>query len=131
MGDQADILSGLKVFFLEDDFLINEATADVLRESGCDVTTAFDMEEAFAALEELRPDAAVLDVNINGQPSYPVAERLHWLGVPIVFLTGYELPSLEGPWSQHPVCRKPCDEDQLKRLLVAAVTTQRDQSAPP
>ena len=115
---------------LEDDYLINEATTEVLREFGCDVTAVFDIDEALSVLEYQRPDVAVLDINIRGLPSYPVADRLHSLNIPIVFLTGYEAPSLQGPWSQHPVCRKPCDADQLKRLLTSAVRTRRDQPGP-
>jgi CheY-like chemotaxis protein len=125
-----DILTGVKVLLLEDDFLINEATADLLREFGCEVTALFSIEEALAALEEQRPNAAVLDINIRGQHSYSVADRLRRLSIPILFLTGYEVPALEGPWSQHPVCRKPCDADELKRLLMAALGTQRDQAGP-
>ena len=120
-------LKGIKVFLLEDDFLINEATADLLREFGCDVTAVLGIEQALAALEGQRPHVAVLDINIKGELSYPVADRLHELSVPIIFLTGYEVPSLYGPWSQHLVCRKPCDPDLLKRFLMHARQTQRDQ----
>jgi DNA-binding response OmpR family regulator len=127
---RVNILEGAKVFLLEDDFLINEATADLLREFGCDVTSMFGIQQALAALEDERPHAAVLDINIKGEPSYPVADRLHELSVPIVFLTGYEMPALDGPWSQHPVCRKPCDPDLLKRLLTEALRTHQDQASP-
>ena len=122
-----DTLRGVKVLLLEDDFLINTATADLLQEFGCEVTALFDVREALEALEEDRPKVAVLDINIRGQNSYPVADRLHQLNIPIVFLTGYEEPSLEGPWSKHPVCRKPCDPDLLRRFLTEALRTKEDQ----
>src|SRR5450759_3942971 len=35
-------------------------------------------------------DVAVLDVNINGQLSYPIADALAARGVPFVFSTGYD-----------------------------------------
>ena len=122
-----DVLKGAKVFLLEDDFLINEATADLLRELGCNVTAVFTIEQALAALEHQRPEAAVLDINIKGEPSYPVADRLHELAVPIVFLTGYEMPAVYGTWRQHPVCRKPCDPDLLRKFLEHALRTRQDQ----
>jgi hypothetical protein len=34
-------------------------------------------------------DAAMLDVNLNGNKSYPVADALAARGVPFVFSTGY------------------------------------------
>jgi DNA-binding response OmpR family regulator len=105
-------------------------TADLLREFGCETSAVFDIKDANAAIDDRLPDVAVLDVNIGGETSYSIAHRLHRHAIPIVFLTGYETPSVEGPWSQHPVCRKPCDADKLKELLIAALVTRRDQQKP-
>ena len=123
-----DILQGVKVLLLEDDFLINAATADLLQEFGCEVTAVLDVRGALDALEEDRPQVAVLDINIRGEHSYPVADRLHQLHIPIVFLTGYDVPALEGPWSRYSVCRKPCDPALLRRFLTEALRTQEDQA---
>jgi hypothetical protein len=35
-------------------------------------------------------DVTVLDVNLNGQMSYPIADALAARGVPFVFSTGYD-----------------------------------------
>ena len=84
------------------------------------------LEECFAALEREQPDAAVLDVYINGVLSYDVAAKLHAKGTPIVFLTGYSSPALTGKWNEFSRCLKPCDPAELKALLVKALSTGRD-----
>lgn len=44
---------------------------------------------ALALIDRDLPDLAVLDVNLAGELSMPVAERLHAEGIPFVFATGY------------------------------------------
>jgi DNA-binding response OmpR family regulator len=113
----------LKVLLLEDDYLISAATADLLKEEfGCDVTAVFDLDQAEQALNKESPQIGVLDVNIFGQLSFPIADLLHERHIPIVFVTGYDVPSLGGRWKEFPVCRKPCAADQLKQNLIAALS---------
>ena len=53
------------------------------------------VQDALDLVRSARPDAAVLDVNLFGQPVWPVAELLDAMGVPFLFCTGYARP--EGP----------------------------------
>jgi DNA-binding LytR/AlgR family response regulator len=110
MGDA--ILNGAKVLVLEDDALINLNTTETIQAMGCVV-----------------PDVAVLDVNINGRMSYELAQLVVDRDVPIIFLTGYDSPAVEEKWRQYPVCRKPCDENRLKRPLVEALAGRRSVRA--
>jgi CheY-like chemotaxis protein len=119
-------LNGVRVLLLEDEPIVNFAVTDVLREFGCRVSSCMHLHEALAILEHDPPDAAVLDVNIRGQTSYGVAERLHLRGVPIIFLTGYATLGFAGKWVKFPHCFKPCAPAELKKLLIKAVTAGRD-----
>jgi CheY-like chemotaxis protein len=122
-----DILAGTKVLLLDDEAIVNLGTTDLLEQFGCNVVSCFTISEAYAAIEAISPELAVLDVNIDGRMCYELADRLHELAVPIVFLTGYASPALEGRWRDHPFCRKPCDPNDLRRLLITALRTRRDQ----
>ena len=102
--------------------MINMATTDILEEMGCRVTAFLTLKPAFAALEQGLPGAAVLDVNIGDATSIDLAELLRARGVPVVFLTGYDLHSFGPKWSRHPSCQKPCDPAALKRSLIEVVT---------
>jgi DNA-binding response OmpR family regulator len=120
------VLRGAHILLLEDEALINFATTDILEEMGCRVTACMRLEECFAAIERERPDAAVLDVYINGVLSYDLAEQLHARGTPIVFLTGYASPALTGKWNEFARCLKPCAPVELRALLAKALSTGRD-----
>ena len=71
-----------------------------------------------AALKHNNIDAAVLDVNLGGEPVYPVADALMAAGVPFVFVTGYGPAALEGRFEHIPVLQKPIDGAALQRVLV-------------
>jgi CheY-like chemotaxis protein len=80
------------VLVVEDEPLVALELASLLEETGCDVVGpaatlagALDLAGAQAA----RLDAAVLDANLNGHSSLPVAELLARNGVPVIFVTGY------------------------------------------
>ena len=121
-------MQGAHILLLEDDALINLATTEILEEMGCRVTACMRLDQSFAAIEREQPDAAVLDVNINGIMSYELAERLHAGGTAIVFLTGYGSPTLSGKWNDFPHCYKPCDPAELKALLIKVLGAGRDVS---
>ena len=58
-------------------------------------------------------DAAVLDVNLNGQASYAVADALTLRGAPFVFSTGYEKAKLLDSYRSFRVLQKPYREAEL------------------
>ena len=62
-------------------------------------------------------NAAVLDVNLDGQEIYPVAEILAKRGLPFVFVTGYGENSLIDPYRDRPALQKPFQIEQLKTML--------------
>ena len=92
------VLSGADVLFLEDDALINLSTTEMIEQMGCVVRSYMSVEDGLAAVQQQLPDIAVLDVNIRGRASYELADWLHERNVPIVFVTGYGSPAIEGRW---------------------------------
>jgi hypothetical protein len=62
---------------------------------------------------------AILDVNINGEEVYPIAEALAARGIPFVFSTGYGKKNLPALYSDRPVLQKPFERHDLQRLLAA------------
>ena len=113
------------MLLLEDDAIINCATTEMMQEMGCRVSPFMHLASALGAIRSDPPDVAVLDVKINEETSYQLAEELHQRGVPIIFLTGYGL-GLQEKWRSFPICQKPCVPAELKALLSAALTSRRD-----
>ena len=82
-------LTGKTVLILEDEPIVAMCLEDMLLETGAQVVVSASVAQALAAIGQASPDCAVLDVNLHGEKSYPVAARLDELGVPFVFATGY------------------------------------------
>ena len=58
------------------------------------MTAVFDMDQAKQALERQSPQIAVLDVNISGELSFPVADLLDARNIPIARWTAAERDSM-------------------------------------
>lgn len=115
-------LDRLNVLIVEDEAIISFLIEDMLRELGCNVVrNVACLEDAFAALDQDRPDVAVLDVNLDGVEVYPVAERLRERGIPFVFTTGYGVDGLSPAWADRPVVQKPFRSESLARALEAVL----------
>jgi CheY-like chemotaxis protein len=84
-------------------------------------TTALIREEvratALALIDAQVFDAALLDVNLNGNDSLPVAEALSARGVPFVYSTGNTGHSLQAGYSDRPVLKKPFKYEELAAIL--------------
>ncbi len=68
---------------------------------------------------------AILDVNVAGEPIYPVAEAIVRGGLPLVFSTGYGGAGIREPFRDRPVVQKPFSQQDLKRTLIAAIAAGR------
>jgi hypothetical protein len=62
-------------------------------------------------------DGAVLDVNLHGEKSYPIADALASYQIKFVFATGYGVDFVDGAYRRFPRCEKPINP----RTLVVAL----------
>ena len=87
-----DALSGRRVLLVEDDYFIAHAMRSQFEEHGArvigPVPTVGRALDLIAATPEI--DAAVLDMNLQEEWVFPVADALRARGVPFVFATGYD-----------------------------------------
>ena len=60
---------------------------------------------------------AILDVNVDGEQIFPVADILAKRGLPFVFVTGYGEGSLPDTYRSRPALQKPFQADRLKAML--------------
>src|SRR5262249_37617003 len=81
---------------VEDEALVAMMIQDTLAEFGFRVIGPLSTaSEALAAARESHFDAAVLDINLGDGLVYTVAEILGVRGVPFVFVTGYDVDSVD------------------------------------
>jgi CheY-like chemotaxis protein len=122
-GENVRSLDGASVLLLEDEFVVALDAEQMLKELGVrHVETAATLSDAERRASEGRYDLAVLDVNINGQMSFGLAESLRARGVAVVFATGYELKGRAVPDVDTSLCvSKPYTSERLRQALCAAL----------
>ena len=75
------------------------------------------IDAAKTAIRAHEFDCAILDINVHGQPIYPVAETLDEQRVPFVFLTGYDTQEVTQAFRDRPVLHKPLEPWALREAL--------------
>ena len=117
-------LQGRRVLVVEDEMMIAMLVEDMLADLGCTVIgPAHGLEAALRlAATETGLDAALLDVNLGGQPVFAVADALRAKGVPAIFSTGYGEAGLRDVDVGAPVLQKPFRAGDLARALTEALS---------
>lgn len=117
------------VLVLEDEALIAIDIEMTLEEAGHrNIIVCHSAEDALAQIDRAKPQIALLDVNLGkGQTSIPVAERLHDLGVPFFFLSGYTEATVSLPEGLKTVKRmsKPFQNAELVAAVQAMIDLSR------
>jgi CheY-like chemotaxis protein len=115
-------LAGLRVLVVEDEGMVALLIEDMLAELGCDVAvSAASLAKAVTAATHEAIDFALLDVNLDGQQVFPVAEVLRNRGIPFVFSTGYGRIGLPETFKEYVVLQKPFAIEELKQKLQTAI----------
>lgn len=82
-------IAGFKILIVEDEPLIAHHIATIVQEAGCKVVgPTGKVAEALELIYKRLPDLAILDVQLRGEQSYPIAEKLREQTIPFIFLTG-------------------------------------------
>jgi DNA-binding NtrC family response regulator len=102
------LLSDRRVLVVEDEMMVVMLIEDMLADLGCEsVTTAATVDQALALIDSQVFDAAMLDMNLDGNKSHDVADALAVRGVPFVFSTGYSSLEMKDAHRDRPVLKKP------------------------
>ena len=100
--------------------LIGMLLEDMLTDMGHTVVAIVPrVNEALAAAQREEFDLAILDVHLNGQAVFPVADALIERGIPFVFATGYGERGLPEQYRKRPILQKPFAKDDLEKILSA------------
>lgn len=107
-----------RILVVEDEFLIRMLLEDMLTDLGYELAgVAGRVDEAAEMAKSKDFDLAILDVNLDGQDVYPVADIIGKRGVPFMFVTGYGGRGLPDAYRERPTLQKPFQLDELKRML--------------
>jgi len=116
---QNTMVGGKRLLLIEDEMLVGMMMHDTLTELGFDVVGPLStMSEAAKAIEHEDFHAAILDVNLNGEFIYPLADIVASRGLPFVFVTGYSADGIEPRFATVPVLQKPIEIERLQAVFV-------------
>lgn len=110
-----------RVLVVEDEMMIAMLIEDMLVDMACEVVgPGFSLNQAVALARKEAFDLAVLDVNLGGSESYPVADILRERGIPFIFATGYGQKGLTEAYQNVTTLKKPFTSDELASALLQA-----------
>ncbi len=109
------------VLIVEDESLIAMMLEDFLDSLGHSLAGTCDtVPDALARVEQGGFDVAILDVNLNGQRVWPVADRLAEKGIPYILATGGHIEPPPPAHAGAPVLSKPFTLDAIEPVIEEA-----------
>jgi CheY-like chemotaxis protein len=115
-------LSGCRILVVEDEWVIAADVALALEEAGATIvgpySSVVDSLEHLGDLDAI--DGAVIDVGLNGETSFPLADAFRTTAMPFVFLTGVDRHKLPERFASVPHMLKPFDRDRIAAMLLEA-----------
>ncbi len=116
--------SGIRILVLEDEPIISMLIEDMLGEIGCKNTeVTASVQGALEFLAASQPDFAILDIDLNGTSSYPVAALLRSRRIPFVFVSGYDAAALDAAYADVKVLQKPFRTSDLDFVIEMALAS--------
>jgi two-component SAPR family response regulator len=121
-----DALAGLRILVVEDEFLVAMLVEEMLLELRCEIVGPISsLEEAIATARQNHLDGALLDANLNGKISSPVADELVGHEVPFILVTGYGGHKGDpAVLARAPRVRKPVNFDELADRMMETFVRQ-------
>lgn len=115
----------MPVLVVEDEMMIAMMIEDMLLDMGHDVVAmAMRLPRALDAATSLAFDLALLDVNLDGDRSFPVADILLGRDIPFIFATGYGKAGVDPSYAAAHVVSKPFNQAELAMAIGIATAVK-------
>jgi two-component SAPR family response regulator len=111
-------LEGLTIMVVEDDFLAALELKRLVEErAGTVAGPVGRLEQAEELARDVRLDGAILDVQLDGTVSLPLADALIARGVPVILVTGYDITTLPDRFANTPRLPKPFSDVNFDEMI--------------
>lgn len=120
--EDSKVLKGKRVLVIEDEPFVALDICACLTSAGCEIIgPTGTLPEAKALIEQGGFDAAMLDLNLEGNTSDELAQALTRKNIPFAFLTGYRRSALPPAFRDSILLSKPFGREQLVAVAEALV----------
>jgi two-component SAPR family response regulator len=110
----------LRILVVEDEWLIAQDHVDRIRKAGHEVVgPVASVEKAVSRLERDRVDLALLDIRLNGETTYDLADTLLDRAIPFAFLTGYSRADIPARFRHIQVLQKPVAPIEMNDVIAS------------
>ena len=107
-----------RVLVVEDEWILAFETEEILVNAGYVVIGPVPtVREALALLDSATVDAALLDINLTHEMSYPVANALLSRGIPFMFVSGFSASDIPARYRDCPMTAKPAPAEKILAFL--------------
>jgi CheY-like chemotaxis protein len=107
-----------RALVVEDEVMVAMYVEDLLTELGYDtIGVATGLDQALALAHEAAFDFAVLDINLAGCLSFPVADVLRARGIPFLFASGYSSKGVNDNYKDAVRIQKPFRSHDLAQAI--------------
>ena len=119
-----------RILLVEDESLVLMLLEDMLADLGFTVcASAMELERALYLAEHESYDLALIDLNLNGSYTFPVADVVRGRGLPLIFSTGYWEGNINRSYADVPILNKPFNEASLKMALAPFKPSEQPASS--
>jgi DNA-binding response OmpR family regulator len=123
-------LSERSILLVEDDIILSTDIAFALTDAGCKaIVPTTSNAAALSAMVHYIFDVAILDVNVQNEWVFPVANALDTVGIPFLFLTAYSHDSIPAEHRRRPFIQKPHHPEGLLDALVELIDGNHQPAA--
>jgi CheY-like chemotaxis protein len=114
-----------RILVVEDEAMISMLLEDMVLDFGGEIVgPVAKFDDALELAHKAEFGVAVLDLNLNGTLSYPIAEVIRERGIPVIFATGYGADGLLDRFRDCPTLQKPFSQQDFAEAVAAACREQ-------
>ncbi|ARM88242.1 response regulator CheY-like domain-containing protein [Rhizobium sp. CIAT894] len=113
-----ELFAGKRVLIVEDEYFLADETRWNLEKAGAVVVgPVARVSAALELVENEEIDAAILDVHLEGEFVFPVAEELERRNIPFVFATAFDPSVIPVRFTGFALCEKPTELGKIAEAL--------------